>query len=163
MANFDENNQQSICSFVLDNLRSHNLMALGTQDENGNPWVVCVNLTVDNNGNIIWKSLKNTEHSKHIQKNPHVSICVFSKEDEAGDFGFYSYAEAHEVTDEAELQTCIDARYTQKGLKAPSTSEFLEDAPASLYIAHIEKAWVNDDRHVKTPIDMEVYREVAQM
>lgn len=46
-------NQKEIRKFVLDNLDRHKQFALGTVDETGKPWAVCLNLAYDDKFNII--------------------------------------------------------------------------------------------------------------
>lgn len=121
--------------FVKDNIRQHKQFALATVDEKGSPWVVCLNLAYDEKFNVIWKSSKETEHSKHIAKNPNVSICVFSETEGVGDFGFYAKAVAYEVTNEAELNKFIDIRFTKAGKPAPNILELSGDSPMRLYYA----------------------------
>ena len=158
--NFDEKNQEEIAKFVLDNLPRHKQFALGTIDENGSPWVVCLNLAYDDKLNIIWKSKKDTEHSKHIATNKNVSICVYSNDEKVGDFGFYTKVVAHEVSDEKELEKCLDFRYKRKNKEIPPLSELLGDSDARIYIAEIREAWVSDNRHLKTKVDMKVLRSI---
>lgn len=161
-ANYDADDQHSIAAFILDNMPAHKQFALGTIDDQGRPWVVCLNLTLDSELRFIWKSAIGTEHSKHLSAKPDVSICVFSEDNERGDFGFYARGRAHEITDAQELAHAIDVRFTQKGKPAPTTEELTGDSPARLYIAELDEAWVNDDRHVKTHVDLSVLRKVAQ-
>lgn len=160
MANFSKNSQKNIARFVLRNLPRHKLFVLGTIDPLGRPWVVCLNLSYDKDINIIWKSLKNTEHSKHIRKNPNVSICIFSHDEKIGDFGFYTKAIAKEVNGEKQLEHCLAVRYAGKSV--PDTKEFLDKSPMRIYTAKISQAWINDDRHIKCKIDLKVLREEAK-
>jgi uncharacterized protein YhbP (UPF0306 family) len=153
------NNQEEIKKFITDNIGRHKQFALATVDEQGKPWAVCLNLAYDEKFNIIWKSLKTTEHSKHVSANPDVAICIFSETEGVGDFGLYLKAKAREVTDDEELRRLIDVRFTQKGKPAPDVSEFLGDSPARLYYAEVTEAWVNDDRHLKQVVDLEALRK----
>lgn len=157
-AYLDENSQAEIADFILKHLPSHSQFALGTVDESGKPWVVCLNLAYDKKLNIIWKSNKNAEHSKHVRGNPNVAVCVFSETKEIGDFGFYSKALAHEVTDESELKDCLDARYKAKGKEAPPLSKFQGESPDRIYIAKLKEAWVTDKSHQKIKVDLEMLR-----
>jgi general stress protein 26 len=163
MSNFDVNNQESIADFVLSNLARHDLMAIATVDTDGKPWVVCVNLSYDNDLNIYWKSAKNSEHSKNVKENEDVGICIFSHSEEVGDFGFYLKAKAREVVDSAELSHAIDVKYQQKGLEVPKPSDFLDPSTRAMYCAVVSEAWINDDRHTKTPVDLSVLRKQAKV
>lgn len=160
MANYDENNQESIARFILDNLPRHEHFALATTGDDAKPWVVCVNLAFDAEINFIWRSLTATEHSKNVNARPDVSICVFSKTEGVGDFGFYCKAVAREVNDEEELKRLLAVRY--RGREAPPTSEFLGDSPGRLYCAKVSEAWINDDRHIKSPVDLNILRKEAK-
>ncbi len=144
--------------FVRDNLARHKQFALATVDETGKPWVVCLNLAYDEKFNFIWKSSKETEHSKHIAANPNVAICVFSETEEVGDFGFYTKALAHEVVDGEELVRLIDLRFTQAGKPTPELSEVSGDSLMRLYYAEIDEAWVNDNRHLKIAVNLDELR-----
>ena len=158
MTNFDEKDPKSVADFALKNLKRHDLFTLATIDEEGKPWVVCLNLCIDEIGNVIWKSRTSTNHSTHVGKNPSVAICVFSKSKEYGDFGFYAKATAHEVNNRDELSKHLKVRYEQRGEKVPSVNEFLGDAAVKVYYAEITEAWINDDRHIKTQIDLRELR-----
>ena len=158
--NFDENDPKSVAEFVWRELPRHKQFALGTVDDNGKAWVVCVNLSFDAKLNIFWKSLKDTEHSKHIAQRPDVSICIFSESKGVGDYGFYTYATAREATTEEEINYVIKHRYA--GKEAPPASDFMGDAEARLYIAEISEAWINDDRHLKQPVDKEALKEAGK-
>lgn len=153
------NDQLAIKKFITDNIDRHKQFALATVDEQGKPWTVCLNLTHDDQFNIIWKSVKTTEHSRHIQAHPDVAICIFSETDGVGDFGLYMKARAREVTDVDEIKRLIDIRFTQKGKPTPDVAEFQGDAPARLYYAEVTEAWVNDDRHLKQPVDLDFLRQ----
>lgn len=162
MNNFDESNQESIADFILEHLPRHPLLALGTVNSYGSPWVVCVNMYVDEEMNIYWKSQKGTEHSKNIARNPEVGLCVFSHTEEIGDFGLYASGEAHEVIDEQVLEKYVTLRYKEKGLDTPPISKFQSESVDRVYRATIKEAWVNDSRHTKQHIDIEVLRNRAK-
>ncbi len=160
MSNFNENDPKSVASFVLDNLPRHKQFALATVDSEGAPWCVCLNLSYDSDVNIIWKSLKDTQHSEHIKKNPQVSITVFSETEDVGDFGFYTKAVAHEVVDTNELKRLLEVRF--RGKTVPPVEDFLDESPLRIYVATIEAAWVNDDRHNKSEVDLLTLRALAR-
>lgn len=162
MTNFDPNNQRDIAGFVSRCIARHNLIALATTNQDGTPWVVCVNLTMDNNLNFIWRSDKNAEHSQNIAKNSAVSICVFSQLPDIGDFGFYSQATAREISDHNKLVNAIDVKYQQKGLPVPPISDFVGESNLRLYSAQVTSAWVNDDQHIKTKIDLDVIKNTLK-
>jgi hypothetical protein len=162
MSNYEENDQQSVANFILSNLSRHKQFALSTVDEHNRPWVVCVHSAYDNEINFIWKSAKVSEHSKNISVNPNVAICVFSKTDDIGDFGYYCRAVAHEVSDREELEILLDVRYAQKGKPTPIPEDVLGDSLTRIYYAVVEEAWVNDDRHLKLPVDLAVLKEISK-
>lgn len=154
----DDSDPKIVAEFVLSQLAKQRHFSLGTVDTHGDPWVVCLNLAVDDDVNIIWKSRAATEHSKHILTHPEVSICVFSHDAKTGDFGLYIKAIAHEVTAMDELTKCLEHRYTKAGKAAPDIKAFTAPAIDRIYLARITHAWVNDDRHIKVPVDLEVMR-----
>jgi hypothetical protein len=158
MTNFTTTNPQEVIDFVFANLPSHDLMAIATTNSDGSPWVVCVNLSYDKKLNIIWKSARNAEHSKNIATNNQVSICVFSKLEGIGDFGFYSQGTAYEISDIDELNDAIKVKYEQKELPVPPIIDFQGDAPVRLYKATLSKVWVTDDRHLKIPVNLDLLR-----
>ena len=151
--NFNLSDQKEIADFILKNLPRHKHFCLGTADEQNQPWVVCLNLTIDDELNIIWQSKRNTEHSRHIRTNPHVSICIFSQTEDVGDFGFYTKGIAQEVTDEKMLDRCLHFRYEKKGKAMPQASEFVGDSEYKIYMARITEAWVTDNRFVKNVVE----------
>jgi hypothetical protein len=160
MTNYDENDQQSVAKFVLDNLPRHKQFALSTVDTDGDPWVVCVNLSFDDSVNFIWLSQKNTEHSKNIITRSKVAICVFSEIEGVGEFGYYCLASAHEVKDEVELGKLLEIRFGQKGRPVPSLDSFLSSSPVRIYYGEVHAAWVNDDRHLKMPVNLDLLKKL---
>ncbi len=152
---------EDIADYVLEHLHRHHLVALATTDENGQPRAVCVNLSVDDQANIVWKSAVDTVHSMHIKERPSIGICVFSRTTEEGEFGFYAKARAREVTDSAELTRCLNARFAQRGKPVPPHSEFQSDAPYRIYIAELTEAWINNEEHAKVVVDLDVLKERA--
>jgi uncharacterized protein YhbP (UPF0306 family) len=150
------NNKEDTSKFILENLEKHDLMALGTVDEKGKPWVVAVHFWMDKKLNLIWKSAKDTEHSKHIAQNPEVSICVFSHTADVGDFGFYTKAIAREVSDQDELAACLKIRDAKTG-KTSSLDEHLGDSNFRIYLAEIIEAWTTQDKN-KVKLDVEELR-----
>ena len=155
---FDEHNQKEIAAFIIENLSCHTQFSLGTVSQENKPWVVCLNLSYDDRINIIWKSEKISSHSVHIQKNQHVSICIYSSNN--GDFGFYANAKAHEVLNENELKHCLEFRFTRKGKEVPRIETFLHDSNYRIYSAELSEVWISDDRHLKTSVDLEILRTV---
>jgi hypothetical protein len=162
MTNYDPNDQQTVARFILDNLPGHKQFALGTIDDSGKPWVVCLSSAFDNDLTFLWVSAAGTEHSQHIAARPDVSICIFSDNEPRGDFGFYTKCTAHEVTDEAELTTMLGVRFSQKGKEVPPASEYMGKSPMRLYAATINEAWVIDDGQHKTAVDLTVLRQLAK-
>lgn len=162
MENFDPTDPTAIAEFVLHNLIKHKQFALGTTDRDNAPWVVCLNLIFDNRLNFIWKSKLDTLHSNHLINNPEVAICVFSESEDVGDFGFYAKAISHAVTDEEELKQCLQVRYAAQGKETPPINTFLASADQRIYMAEISEAWVNDDRHIKLPVNLQLLRQILK-
>jgi general stress protein 26 len=161
MKKIDTNDPAQIADVVLQHIADHKHFSLGTVDGQGRPWVVYIQLTVDAGLDILWVSLADTEHSKHVRQRPDVAICIASETLERGDFIFYGYAAAHEVTDRAELERLLNLRFERWGKPVPPVSDFLEPRPERLYRAVISEAWINDDSHIKTKVDLDVLRERA--
>ena len=162
MNHFDATDPTAIAEFVFHNLIKHKQFALGTIGQDNAPWVVCLNLIIDNRLNFIWKSKLDTLHSNHLTNNPEVAICVFSESEDVGDFGFYAKATAYAVIDEEELKQCLQVRYAAKGKEIPPMNLFLDSADQRIYIAKISEAWVNDDRHIKLPVNLELLRQILK-
>jgi hypothetical protein len=160
--NFEPGNQQSIADFVLRNISNHKQFTLATTDKNSLPWAVCLSLAIDKSCNVIWQSRAATEHSKHIAQQPEVAICIFSETDERGDLGLYARATACEVTDHQELAGLLKVRFEQRNQPIPPLDGYLAPAPYRLYYATLKELWVNDDRHIKTKVDLAVLRELAK-
>jgi uncharacterized pyridoxamine 5'-phosphate oxidase family protein len=156
----DLTNQNQISKFILENIDSHKQFALGTVSQQAKPWVVCLNLTYDEKFNIIWKSEKTTVHSSHVRESPNVSICVFSEDENRGDFGLYISAIAREVTDEKELMRLIQIRFQRKGKPMPPIADFTAEGTSRIYYAETLEMYFNDSRHAKTKVDMNVLREL---
>ena len=156
------NNPKEVANFITENLGSHKQFALATVDRDGKPWTVCLNLTYDELGNIIWKSEKSTQHSNHILTNPEVAICIFSENEARGDFGLYCRAKAHEVTEISELNRLIKIRFALKGKPIPKVSDFLGESNSRIYYAEIYKMYFNDDKHIKTKVDLSKLRSAIR-
>ena len=147
---------------ILTTLAEIKHFSLATVDQEGNPWVVALSLTVDDQLRLIWVSRVDTEHSTNIRRQPNVSACVFRKTEQSDEFGFYCKALAHEVIDLEELSHCLAARYSRNGKPQPIAAEILDISPFRLYVAEITEAWHNDSSHVKQPIDLDTTRERAK-
>lgn len=139
--------------FVTENLARHAYAVISTINEDGSPWAVCVAVNVSPQLEIVWLSRTDTLHSRNIERDERVSICIYSKSEETGDFGFYARAKAHAVDDPIERAACIDLKTSQNG-KAPPDSVVSGEAPLRFYKAVADAVWVNDDTHQKQPIDL---------
>lgn len=151
-------NQTEIKEFINKNLGRHKEFTLATVDEQGEPWVVALNLCFDDQFDIIWHSERGTEHSKHLVERPVVAICIFSDFEDIGDFGLYAKAQAYEVTDREELAEKLKLRFEGKGKPVPSPIEYSGDSPHRLYCARITDAWINNQSHLKQKVDLELLR-----
>lgn len=140
--------------FVFDNLPRIKEFSLATIDENELPWVVALNLCYDDNLTVIWHSRKDTKHSRHIQYNPNVAICIYKDFDDIGDFGLYASAQASEVTDPEELEKLLKLRFESKNKPVPSIDAYSGDSPDRIYIAKPSEVWVNDQSKVKRKLDL---------
>lgn len=145
--------------FILDNLPRIKEFSLATIDEKGNPWVVALNLCYDEQLNIIWHSRKDTQHSRYIQANPNVAICIYDDFADIGDFGFYAKALAHEVTDQDELARLLEIRFTSKNKPVPPASEYSGDSPDRIYCAQLTEAWINDQSKDKMMVNLTAFRD----
>ena len=162
MPSINLDSQQEIAAFILESLPGHRQFALATVDPEKNPWAVCLGLSYTKDMDIVWASRKDTLHSRYVKENPQVSICIFSETESRGDFGFYSVGIAHEVTQEDELTGLLTVRFTDKGKAAPPVQDFLGDSPMRIYAAKLSQAWVNDDRHTKTEVNLATLRAAAK-
>lgn len=140
--------------FILDNLPRIKEFSLATIDEQGNPWVVALNLCYDKQLNIIWHSRKDTQHSQHILTNPNVAICIYGDFADIGDFGFYAKAIAHEVTDRDELAQLLKLRFESKNKPVPSLDSYSGDSPDRIYYAKLTEAWINDRSKNKKDVSL---------
>jgi uncharacterized protein YhbP (UPF0306 family) len=154
MIDFDLEDSGQVARFVAGQLPRHKQFVLATVDELGKPWVVALNLTIDEQCNVIRQSKKDTEHSQHIRHNPIVAISIFSETEEVGDFGFYAKAVAREVTDESEVAKLLHLRFARQNRPVPHVSDYIGQADYRLYHAQLQEAWVNEERHRKTPVDL---------
>lgn len=162
MSNYDPADSATLIAFVLKSLPEHKQFVLATTDDQGRPWAICLSLGYDRDINIIWQSMKNTEHSKHIAERPAVAVCIASENQARGDFGFYANATAKEVSDETEVRRLLAILDGQKGKPLSPAGNYLGNAPLRLYIAKLDAAWINDDSHVKMPVDLAALRRAAK-
>lgn len=158
MQNYTPGNQTEVAQFVARRLPHHSHFVLGTTDDTGEPWVVYLGLAFDDELNVIWLSKKNTEHSRHLREHSIVSIGIFSKTKDSGDFGLYCKATAQEVNDEEELKKLLPFYFAPRGKSVPGVTSFLGNGDTRAYKATITEAWVNDDSHVKTAVDLNELR-----
>ena len=150
--------QEEVKRFITDGLPHHPQCVVATTDDTGQPWAVCVAFGHDNQFNIFWRSVRDTEHSRHLRARPDIAICIFSDTDERGEFGLYLKAKAHEVTDPAEAQRLLEHLAARKNRSPEDPAKYQNPSPLRLYYATVTAAWINDDSHVKTPVDLEVLR-----
>lgn len=162
MEDFNPGDQLSIARFVLEHLPRHKQFTLATTDAHNWPWAVCLNLLIDNHMNVIWQSRHDTEHSRHVRAKAEVAICIASETEPLGDFGFSARALAYEVTDKSELAQLLQLRARQKNQPPPPLDDYIDPAPYRIYKAILQEAWINDDRHIKTRIDLQVLRKQAK-
>lgn len=162
MTTYDENDPSSIALYCHEHLASCLVFSLATVSPEGQPWSVCLNLTVDDEGDIIWRSHNMTEHSRHIVAHPNVAISAFLHTGDV-EFGFYARATVHEVVDEQELHKNASIRYTQRQDESvPGGSELAGESPYRLYHATLTEVWVSDVRHLKSKVDLELLRNLTK-
>ncbi len=158
MKTYDENDLKSVALYCHENLASCLVFSLATVSPDGRPWSICLNLSVDDKGDIIWRSHKMTEHSQHISHNSNAAISAFLHTGDV-EFGFYARATVHEVVDELELKKNVSVRYTQRDSGSlPDNTELAGESPYRLYHATLTDVWVSDVRHLKTRVDLDTLR-----
>ena len=156
--NFNEQDPRSVAAFAVAHLKRHKQFALGTVGPDESPWVVCTALCVTPRFNFLWASRTDALHSIYIQTNPKVAICVCNELEGVGDYGLYVRATARELRDPAEITQAIDIRFTRQGQPLLPPEEFMGESPERFYLAETQEVWVNDDRHIKTPVNLNAIR-----
>ncbi|MCA9335642.1 pyridoxamine 5'-phosphate oxidase family protein [Candidatus Saccharibacteria bacterium] len=97
--------------------------------ENGEPWAVPVHIARREGMVFEWDSSTEAVHSRAIEAHPRVALSMFRLTfGEVKEFGFYAQATAKKLTEIGNGR----ARYQ----------------------AVVDRAWINDERHVKRKIDV---------
>lgn len=121
-------------------------ITIATTSKDGSPWNSPVWCAYDDNYNFYWASWKENRHSQNIRNNSKVVLVIYDSTVPQGTgFGVYFEAEAHELTDEKEIQAAIDLMYKRKNKAPRKATEFLGDYPRRVYKAVPRKVWVNSE------------------
>lgn len=97
--------------------------------DNGEPWAVPVHIARREGMLFEWDSSTEAVHSQAIEAHPRIALSMFRLTDgEVKEFGFYAQATAKKLTEIGNGR----ARYQ----------------------AIVDRAWINDERHVKHGIDV---------
>lgn len=163
MPNYDPNDRQQTAQFILCQLVQHKHFVLATTDDDGTPWAVYLGFVLDKNLDFIWLSKRGTEHSKHIRARKTVSVGVFSKTEDIGDFGLYCKATAREITEAEEIKESLQLYFELKGKPVPNVTAFTGDTDMRVYKAEIQQAWVNDDSHIKREVNLQALRSYIDL
>jgi Pyridoxamine 5'-phosphate oxidase len=130
-------------AIIEDNL----YMALGTSDEQGQPWVSPVYYAHAGYREFYWVSLPEAAHSRNIAVRPQISIVIFDSQAPIGTGqGVYLSAVAEELTG-ADLDGGIDiySRRSQlHGAAEWEASDVRSPAVHRLYRATVSDQWILD-------------------
>lgn len=89
-------------------------MTIATAGKNSEPWISPVFFAYDDQYNLYWVSNKEARHSQNIRENSRVAIVTFDTRSPEGEGdGVYFECEAHELVEEGEIVSAIEA-YNQR-------------------------------------------------
>lgn len=101
--------------------------SLGTVNADGSPWSTPLHFAIDEN-KIVWLSTDNAQHSRNIDREPRVSIVLWSDTEVENVKGIYVQSQARKVTGMEE----VAARQLYAARFGGIPEKFV---PASTYIA----------------------------
>lgn len=102
-----------------------NHMIIASADEAGNPRVSPVFYAHDEDHALYWVSSKNAHHSANIRVRPAIDLVIFSLD--GGTDALYIEAEAHELSDDAEIAAGTKAMQSR-----PQAGKFMINSPADV-------------------------------
>jgi predicted pyridoxine 5'-phosphate oxidase superfamily flavin-nucleotide-binding protein len=131
---FNHDNADELATGAAMVLTTHPLMVIATVDKDGQPWAVPVHQKTSPNLEITWLSMTNARHSQNIVASSKVSATLFS------------------VAEHGEVSLFLEG--TAAGEPPPDEP----DAARIPYKMTPTAAWINDDTHTKTAVDLELLR-----
>lgn len=121
---------------------------IATTGPDGSPWAAPMFTAYDpQTRSIYWCAARDSQHCQNIQRNPKAYIAVYDSTAPAGEgAGLYLQCAASEVVDEA-VRVKAHSLLKQRHV-APywGLEDLAPGSPITLFEAHVESAWINDDR-----------------
>ncbi|MBW4061768.1 pyridoxamine 5'-phosphate oxidase family protein [Candidatus Saccharibacteria bacterium] len=136
-------------------LRTHPIAVLATSDIRSQPWAVPVHQVTMPDGSLNWRSSRSARHSLDLATNAKAMMVLFSATNEQGEIALYLEGAVSEVVDAAAIQTIVEVRYANTSLK-PTLADFSGENEYRFYRFIPTAAWLNDDAHEKTSVDMKL-------
>lgn len=104
-----QDNKKELIKFI----KSKKLLILSTVDKKGRPWTCNVYFSVDKDFNLFFVSSPNSNHSKHIKDNPHVSFSIawHDEEDLGNRKGVQGTGTCKRVTNASEIIKLLKNHY----------------------------------------------------
>jgi len=150
-------------------------LTISTCDNNGNPWVSNLYFSNTSDLTFYWYSPVASRHSKLIESNPNVALCIFNSTAVGDDVtALYIEASASVVTDKKEMAKAL-VLYGKKMIKTNfvtgkevytkfvnSLKDFEGNSPIRLYKAVPEKMWklapseIYNDKYVDSRIEIKL-------
>lgn len=117
---------------------------LATVDADGNPWNAPVYFIYNEDYNLYWASVTQSQHSQNIKANGKVFIVVYdSTVPWSTDTGVYIEAVASEVTDPQVLAKACQLRKARVPEANQPPEAFMGDSPRRIYCAKPQHIWLN--------------------
>jgi pyridoxine/pyridoxamine 5'-phosphate oxidase len=149
--------EQELAAMAKKIIDSNSYMAIGTADENGQPWVSPVWFATDDHREFVWVSKPGAQHSRNIAARPQVAIVIFDSQVAPGSGeAVYMTAVAEELTgDELERGLGIYARGSEaQGLRVWTREDVISPARHRLFRATASEHFVLSPQDERLPVTL---------
>jgi nitroimidazol reductase NimA-like FMN-containing flavoprotein (pyridoxamine 5'-phosphate oxidase superfamily) len=140
---------RAIATSIID---ANRFMTLATADGGGKPWASPVWFAPDGNGEFLWVSSPEAQHSRNLAARPEVAIVIFDSHETGGWNAVYMSATAAELDDVDDAIVVFSRRSQEQGFGPWSRDDVLPPARHRLYRAVISEHFVLDPHDQRQPV-----------
>lgn len=147
---------EQLAKIAAEVLRSNRIVAIGTADTSGVPWVAPMMFAYDSADSFIWVSALDCQHSNNLAVNPNVALTVFDSNPEYGKAqALYCLGTARRLTAKDEIEAACavfyERRYpdpAERAEKGRHAGDFLDPSPRGIYCAEVlEYSILHPNKH----------------
>jgi hypothetical protein len=150
---FNHDNPEELAAAGAMVLQTHPHAVIATTDGQNRPWAVPVHQFTLPNGTVTWRSRQDARHSRNLRRQSQASVVIYSSTDEKGEVALFLEGTAGVVEGAAEVARIIHHRFAS-GPEPPSSGDYLGESDYRMYAFIPAAAWLTDDTHTKTTIDL---------